>query len=146
MVSTEIFTKGLTTYCFYQYRDVRVARYGREITLILCGIQLAQTMYHVYLEHGVFNWANGININEEVGATDVRALQKRVVEEQAHYILKGKSAWLATGFCSLILIISFIIPMVVLLKYAITYFDQAWSSEFFSYACSQVQWNLPPAI
>ncbi|MDW2406275.1 phosphoglucosamine mutase, partial [Vibrio sp. 1262-1] len=26
----------------------------------------------------------GININEEVGATDVRALQKRVVEEQAH--------------------------------------------------------------
>jgi len=25
MVSTEIFTKGLTTYCFYQYRDVCVA-------------------------------------------------------------------------------------------------------------------------
>jgi len=56
------------------------------------------------------------------------------VNSEALYILKGKSAWLATGFCSLILIISFIIPMVVLLKYAITYFDQAWSSEFFSYA------------
>lgn len=27
---------------------------------------------------------NGININEKVGATDVRALQQRVVEEQAH--------------------------------------------------------------
>ncbi|MBL0689169.1 MAG: iron ABC transporter permease [Pseudoalteromonas sp.] len=56
------------------------------------------------------------------------------VNSEALYILKDKSAWLATGFCSLILIISFIIPMVVLLKYAITYFDQAWSSEFFSYA------------
>ncbi|WP_016899192.1 ABC transporter permease [Pseudoalteromonas sp. PAMC 22718] len=56
------------------------------------------------------------------------------VNSEALYILKGKSAWLATGFCSLILIISFIIPMVVLLKYAITYFDQAWSSDFFSYA------------
>ena len=56
------------------------------------------------------------------------------VNSEALYILKGKSAWLATGFCSFILIISFIIPMVVLLKYAITYFDQAWNSEFFSYA------------
>ncbi|HHI5410726.1 phosphoglucosamine mutase [Vibrio metoecus] len=27
---------------------------------------------------------NGLNINDQVGATDVRALQKRVVEEQAH--------------------------------------------------------------
>ncbi|ARO99220.1 Inner membrane protein YfeZ [Vibrio alginolyticus] len=40
----------------------RITRYGREITLILCGIQLAQTMYHVYLEHGVFNWANALTI------------------------------------------------------------------------------------
>ncbi len=56
------------------------------------------------------------------------------VNSEALYILKGKSAWLATGFCSFILIISFIIPIVVLLKYAVMYFDQAWNSEFFSYA------------
>lgn len=56
------------------------------------------------------------------------------VNSEALYILKGKSAWLATGFCSFILIISFIIPMVVLLNYAVVYFDQAWNSEFFSYA------------
>ena len=56
------------------------------------------------------------------------------VNSEALYILKGKSAWLATGFCSFILIISFIIPMVVLLNYAVMYFDQAWNSEFFSYA------------
>ncbi|MGY0614033.1 DUF2919 domain-containing protein [Vibrio sp. FJH11] len=40
----------------------KIMRFGREMTLILCGIQLAQTMYHVYLEHGVFNWANALTI------------------------------------------------------------------------------------
>ncbi len=40
----------------------KIMFYGREVTLILCGIQLAQTMYHVYLEHGVFNWANAFTI------------------------------------------------------------------------------------
>ena len=40
----------------------KVMSYGREVTLILCSIQLAQTMYHVYLEHGVFNWANALTI------------------------------------------------------------------------------------
>ncbi len=40
----------------------QIMYYGREVTLILCGIQLTQTMYHVYLEHGVFNWANALTI------------------------------------------------------------------------------------
>ncbi len=40
----------------------KIMNYGRELTLILCGIQLMQTMYHVYLEHGVFNWANALTI------------------------------------------------------------------------------------
>ncbi|MDV6251509.1 DUF2919 domain-containing protein [Vibrio sp. EA2] len=40
----------------------KIMSYGREVTLILCGIQLAQTLYHVYLEHGVFNWANALTI------------------------------------------------------------------------------------
>lgn len=40
----------------------KVMSYGREVTLILCSIQLAQTMYHVYLERGVFNWANALTI------------------------------------------------------------------------------------
>ncbi|MGP8307328.1 DUF2919 domain-containing protein [Vibrio sp. YIC-376] len=40
----------------------KIVSYGREMTLILCGIQLAQTTYHVYLEHGVFNWANALTI------------------------------------------------------------------------------------
>ncbi len=56
------------------------------------------------------------------------------INSEALYILKGKSAWLATLFCSVILIVAFVIPIAVLIKYAIVYFDQAWSSEFFSYA------------
>ncbi|MBQ4856652.1 iron ABC transporter permease [Pseudoalteromonas sp. MMG007] len=56
------------------------------------------------------------------------------VNSEALYILKGKSAWLATLFCSAILILAFIIPIAVLLSYAITYFDKAWNAEFFSYA------------
>ncbi|CAM2748170.1 DUF2919 domain-containing protein [Vibrio mytili] len=39
-----------------------LTKYGREVTLILSGVQLVQTMYHVYLEHGVFNWANALTI------------------------------------------------------------------------------------
>ncbi|MBQ4798498.1 iron ABC transporter permease [Pseudoalteromonas sp. MMG006] len=56
------------------------------------------------------------------------------VNSESLYILKGKSAWLATLFCSAILILAFIIPIAVLLSYAITYFDKAWNAEFFSYA------------
>jgi iron(III) transport system permease protein len=56
------------------------------------------------------------------------------VNSEALYTLKGKSAWFATLFCSVILLIAFVIPIVVLLNYAITYFDKAWDSAFFSYA------------
>ncbi|MDC9525556.1 iron ABC transporter permease [Pseudoalteromonas sp. Angola-30] len=56
------------------------------------------------------------------------------VNSESLYKLKGKHAWLATSFCSVILLIAFIIPMLVLLNYAITYFDKAWNTAFFSYA------------
>ncbi|WP_273048212.1 iron ABC transporter permease [Pseudoalteromonas sp.] len=56
------------------------------------------------------------------------------VNSESLYILKGKSGWLATAFCSFILLISFVIPIAVLINYAVTYFGKAWSSEFFSYA------------
>lgn len=40
----------------------KIMCYGREVTLILCAIQLTQTIYHVYLERGVFNWANALTL------------------------------------------------------------------------------------
>lgn len=40
----------------------RITTYGRGITLVLVFGQLAQTLYHVYLEHGEFNWANALTL------------------------------------------------------------------------------------
>lgn len=56
------------------------------------------------------------------------------INEEALYTLTGKPAWLATGYCVLVLLLAFALPVAVLLGYAIDYFEQAWSSEFFVYA------------
>ncbi|GEM74133.1 DUF2919 domain-containing protein [Vibrio sagamiensis] len=40
----------------------QITQRGRAITLILCAIQLVQTMYHIYLEHGVFSWPNALSM------------------------------------------------------------------------------------
>ncbi|CAM4231118.1 ABC transporter permease [Pseudoalteromonas byunsanensis] len=56
------------------------------------------------------------------------------INEEALYCLTGKRAWLATAYCALILLIAFVLPVTILLGYAIDYFDQAWSNEFFVYA------------
>ncbi|RXF06826.1 iron ABC transporter permease [Pseudoalteromonas sp. PS5] len=50
------------------------------------------------------------------------------------YHLKGTQAWLASGFCWLILAVAFIVPTWVLVDYAINYFEQAWNDSFFLYA------------
>lgn len=56
------------------------------------------------------------------------------VNSEALYVLKGKTAWLATLFCSVILLLAFFIPIGVLLGYGVNYFEQAWNNEFFNYA------------
>ncbi|MDF2155487.1 DUF2919 domain-containing protein [Vibrio sp. CAU 1672] len=40
----------------------RIMGRGWSLTLILCVIQSGQTVYHIYLEHGIFNWANALTI------------------------------------------------------------------------------------
>ena len=40
----------------------RLTTYGRGVTLFLVVGQLLQTFYHVYLERGAFNWANGLTL------------------------------------------------------------------------------------
>ncbi|MCK6265464.1 DUF2919 domain-containing protein [Vibrio sp. ZSDE26] len=37
-----------------------IVSWGRNITLATVCAQLALTLYHVHLEHGAFNWANGV--------------------------------------------------------------------------------------
>lgn len=36
-----------------------IVAYGRGITLVTATAQLSQTLYHIYLVHGAFSWANG---------------------------------------------------------------------------------------
>ncbi|GLP97360.1 ABC transporter permease [Paraferrimonas sedimenticola] len=50
------------------------------------------------------------------------------------YQLKGWHAWGATGVCTLVLALAFVLPFAVLLDYAIAYFDSSWNSEFFQYS------------
>ncbi|OHU88504.1 MULTISPECIES: ABC transporter permease [Pseudoalteromonas] len=61
------------------------------------------------------------------------------MNEQALYRLSGKRAWLATAYCTVILLIAFVLPVTILVGYAIDYFEQAWSSEFFVYAWQSLQ-------
>ncbi|MDK1289259.1 ABC transporter permease [Pseudoalteromonas umbrosa] len=64
------------------------------------------------------------------------------VNDTSLYELNGKSGWLATGFCSLILIVAFFVPVGVLTSYAIGYFDQAWNDAFFNYAWQSLKISL----
>ncbi|RZD20760.1 iron ABC transporter permease [Pseudoalteromonas sp. MEBiC 03485] len=50
------------------------------------------------------------------------------------YRLKGYAAWAASLACMLVLLLAFILPVGVLIKYAIAYSDEAWNGAFFNYA------------
>ncbi|MBW3694404.1 DUF2919 domain-containing protein [Vibrio sp. T187] len=38
------------------------AAYGREVSLLVTTLQIAQTVYHVYLDHGLFRWSNAVTL------------------------------------------------------------------------------------
>ena len=50
------------------------------------------------------------------------------------YRLKGSAAWAASLACTVVLVLAFILPVGVLVKYAIVYADEAWNGAFFNYA------------
>jgi iron(III) transport system permease protein len=50
------------------------------------------------------------------------------------YYLSGKRGWLATFACTVVLFAGFILPILILLSYAISYFSEAWNSNAFMYA------------
>lgn len=56
------------------------------------------------------------------------------VNSDALYSLKGKHAWFATTFCCVVLFFAFLLPVAVLVGYAISYAEQAWNDQFFLYA------------
>lgn len=74
-------------------------------------------------------------ITERFSRRDQAVFERQTsVNSEALYHLRGKSAWLATSFCSFILAIAFVLPVAVLLSYAVTYFDSIWSNALLSYA------------
>jgi iron(III) transport system permease protein len=58
----------------------------------------------------------------------------KVSQQSLTYKLSKKQTLLAVGFCSLILFVAFIVPVFVLLQYAVSYFDQSWSTQVFEFA------------
>ncbi|ASM51216.1 iron(III) transport system permease protein [Pseudoalteromonas espejiana DSM 9414] len=74
-------------------------------------------------------------ITERFSRRDQAVFERQTsVNSEALYQLRGKSAWFATLFCSFILAIAFVLPVAVLLSYAVTYFDSIWSNALLSYA------------
>ncbi|MBY5922410.1 ABC transporter permease [Ferrimonas balearica] len=58
--------------------------------------------------------------------------------EDYSYLLTGWRAALATGFCSVLLLLSFVLPALILLDYAIEYFDPESLSAFWSYSANSL--------
>ncbi|MCL1141258.1 ABC transporter permease [Shewanella gaetbuli] len=52
------------------------------------------------------------------------------------YSLKGIHAFGAFGYCASLLFAAFVLPFVVLLTYAVDYFDESWNEQFWQYS-----WN-----
>ncbi|WP_372769092.1 ABC transporter permease [Pseudoalteromonas sp.] len=50
------------------------------------------------------------------------------------YYLSGASAWAATLYCCLVLFAGFLLPILILANYAVSYFSQAWNSDALLYA------------
>lgn len=48
--------------------------------------------------------------------------------------LTGINAYIATAYCSLLLLFSFVLPFWILLQYAWDYFDESWNSAFWEYS------------
>ena len=59
--------------------------------------------------------------------------QSRLTESD-RYHLSGFKAWLSFGYCSLLIVLAFLLPFTVLAGYAIDYFDESWNSRFWQYS------------
>ncbi|MEC4727255.1 iron ABC transporter permease [Shewanella sp. D64] len=50
------------------------------------------------------------------------------------YSLKGVKAFLATSYCTFLLVTAFLLPFIILLNYAWHYFDESWHAEFWEFS------------
>ncbi|EKO3517784.1 ABC transporter permease [Vibrio fluvialis] len=66
--------------------------------------------------------------------------------EDFRYILRGWKKWLALLWCWGLVCVAFIFPLLQLLSYAYTYFEQSWTAEFREYALNSLQVSLSSAV
>ena len=65
--------------------------------------------------------------------------QKNSAIDKPHrYSLSGLKGFLATSYCSLLLVFSFFLPLGILLQYAWYYFDDSWNNSFFRYSLNSL--------
>ncbi|WP_350431647.1 iron ABC transporter permease [Shewanella sp. H8] len=56
------------------------------------------------------------------------------LNETDRYVLSSKRAWIAFGYCFLLLFTAFLLPFIVLCGYAIDYFNESWDVRFWQYS------------
>ncbi|ELE5892953.1 iron ABC transporter permease [Vibrio fluvialis] len=66
--------------------------------------------------------------------------------EDFRYALCGWKKWLALLWCWGLVCVAFIFPLLQLLSYAYTYFEQSWTAEFREYALNSLQVSLSAAL
>ncbi|WP_047459065.1 ABC transporter permease [Vibrio fluvialis] len=66
--------------------------------------------------------------------------------EDFRYALRGWKKWLALLWCWGLVCVAFVFPLLQLLSYAYTYFEQSWTAEFREYALNSLQVSLSAAV
>ncbi|MGL6314683.1 ABC transporter permease [Vibrio sp. WXL103] len=66
--------------------------------------------------------------------------------EDFRYELHGWKKWLAAAWCWGLVTIAFILPLGQLIKYAMAYFEQSWTSQFKEYAINSLQVSISAAL
>ncbi|WP_281212430.1 ABC transporter permease [Shewanella insulae] len=60
------------------------------------------------------------------------------ITSHERYGLSGYKAWLATGYCAVLLLLAFGLPVWILLGYAWDYFDVSWNQAFWEYSLNSL--------
>ncbi|MBR9729395.1 ABC transporter permease [Shewanella intestini] len=60
------------------------------------------------------------------------------IDESDRHVLNGSKMLVATAYCSVLLLLAFVLPFVILCQYAVDYFAQSWSAKFFEYSLNSL--------
>ncbi|MBB1360741.1 iron ABC transporter permease [Shewanella sp. SR44-4] len=60
------------------------------------------------------------------------------LNEADRYVLSPKMAWVALGYCAVLLFTAFLLPFIVLCGYAIDYFNESWDVRFWQYSLNSL--------